>query len=129
MNSTIRLTEADVRNCTWTVVGYDGHYRVSRGTGHHPVTGLPIEVMRREFMEEDGLLTLNTEERNSRDTKRWGEGAGSEKKGNVPFIRIARTPMNIFFDRLAPRITDRDHMKWWLGKDEALPFRTKSGNL
>jgi len=129
--TTIKLTEADVQNCQWTVIGFEDGYRVSIGEGTHPVTGVPITVKRREPVFEDQLLKRNAEERNSRDTKRWDAGAGSEKGGNVPMVRVARTPLNKFFSELAPRLKqgDKDFHKWWLGRSENQPFRTRSGNL
>ena len=78
MTTSIKLTEADCSNITWTVIGIDGHERVSRGTGTHPVPGLPMTVERRDFLADTELQTLNAEERNSRDGKRGGAGAGSD---------------------------------------------------
>jgi hypothetical protein len=132
MKSSIKLTEADVQNCTWTFSHFDGPYRVSIGHGHHPATGVPIEVQRREFMAEDTLLTLNAEERNARDAKPWSAGGGSEKGGNVPMVRVGRIPLNLLFangisDKM--REGDKDHLKWWLNRDENQPFRTRSGKL
>jgi hypothetical protein len=131
MTTTIKLTEADVQNCTWTVVEVTPTYRRSIGRGTHPVTGVPIEVMQTEFLAEDELLTLNTEERNSRDGKRWSDGAGTDKGGNVPMVRVGRIPLNKFFSDIAAKLRegDHDHLKWWLKRDENQPFRTKSGGL
>lgn len=132
MKSSIKLTEAEVQNCTWTFSHFDGPYRVSVGHGHHPVTGVPIEVQRREFMAEDSLLTLNAEERNARDAKPWSAGAGSEANGNVPMVRVGRIPLNVLFggDIAAKmREGDKDHLKWWLEREENQPFRTRSGKL
>jgi hypothetical protein len=88
-------------------------------------------VQRREFLAEDNLLTLNAEERNARGSKRWSVGAGSEKGGNVPMIRVARIPLNKFFSEIAAKKTegDKDHLKWWLNRPENLPFRTRDGKL
>jgi hypothetical protein len=131
LTTSVKLTEAEVANVTWTVVGIDGHERVSIGKGTHPVTGLPITVRRREFLADAELQTLNAEERNSRDSKRWGAGAGSEKAGNVPLVRVGRIPLGKFYADLASRMRegDKDHLKWWLNRDENQPFRTKSGRL
>jgi hypothetical protein len=128
---TIKLTEADCANVTWTVIEVADGWRRSVGHGTHPITGVPIEVMRTEFLADEELQKLNTEERNSRDGKRWSAGAGSEKGGNVPLIRVGRIPMNKLLTEIAPKMRegDKDHLKWWLERDENQPFRTKSGSL
>lgn len=88
-------------------------------------------IMRTEHFADKDIQTLNTEERNSRDGKRWGIGAGSEKGGNVPMIRVARTPINKFMADAAPYIRqgDDEHLRWWLNSEAAQPFRTRSGRL
>jgi hypothetical protein len=128
---TTKLTEAEVQNCTWTVVEVTPTYRRSVGLGTHPATGVPIEVMRTEFLADDALQTLNAEERVSRDAKPWSAGSGSEKGGNMPMVRVGRIPLNKFFADLAPKMRegDKDHLKWWLNRDQNQPFRTKSGKL
>lgn len=129
--STIKLTAEDVRNCTFTFSHFDGPYRVSIGRGTHPVTGTPIEVEQREFVADAELQALNTDERNERDARRWTSGMGSDKGGNMPMVHVARTPLNVFYEQLAPHLKhgDKDHMKWWLNKDENAPFRTRSGKV
>lgn len=127
----IKLTEADCTNVVWSVVEVADGWRRSIGRGTHPVTGLPIEVMRTEFLADEELQKLNTEERNSRDGKRWSAGAGSEKGGNVPLIRVGRIPMNKLLTEIAPKMRegDKDHLKWWLNREQNAAFRTKSGKL
>ena len=125
-----KLTAAEVANVTFRFSHVDeSGYRISYGTGTHPVSGLPITVEQREPPAADALIALNTEERNSRDGKRWGAGAGSDKGGNMPMVRVARTPLNILYRDVVPHLNDPDHTKWWLTSDAALPFRTKSGRL
>lgn len=128
---TIKLTEADCQNVTWEVIEVTPTYRRSVGRGTHPVSGVPIEVMRTEFLADEALQALNTEERNARDSKPWSAGSGTEKGGNVPMIRVGRIPLNKLFSELAPKMRegDKDHLKWWLNREENQPFRTKSGNL
>jgi hypothetical protein len=128
---TIKLTEADCRNVTWQVVEVTPTYRRSIGRGTHPVTGVPIEVMKTEHLADEAIQALNTEERNARDGRRWSAGAGSEKGGNVPMIRVARTPLNKLFADVVPKMKegDEDHLKWFLNRPENQVFRTKSGRL
>lgn len=129
--TSIKLTEADCANVTWEVVETTPHYRRSIGRGTHPKTGLPIEVQRTEFLADEEIQKLNTEERNSRDSKAWSAGAGSEKGGNVPMIRVGRIPLNKFFSEVSPSMQagDKDHLRWWLNNEKNAPFRTRSGKL
>lgn len=129
--TTIKLTEADVQNVTWTFKGYDDGYRVSIGHGTHPVTGVEMTVERREPIIEDHLLRLNAEERVSRDGKRWSSGAGSDAGGNMPMVRVGRIPLNKFLTDAAAKMHegDKDHLKWLLNSEAYQPFRTKSGRL
>ena len=129
--TSIKLTEADCANVTWEVVETTPHYRRSIGRGTHPKTGLPIEVQRTEFLADEEIQKLNTEERNSRDSKAWSAGAGSDKGGNMPLIRVGRIPLNKFFSEVSEKMQagDKDHLYWWLNRDENAPFRTKSGKL
>lgn len=129
--TSIKLTEADCQNVAWEVVEITPHYRRSIGRGTHPQTGLPIEVQRTEFLADEEIQKLNTEERNSRDSKPWSAGAGSGKDGIAPLIRVGRIPLNKFFSEITERMQrgDKDHLRWWLNRDENAPFRTKSGKL
>lgn len=131
MTSKISLTEADCQNVTWQVVETTPLYRRSIGRGTHPATGQPIEVMRTEFLADEDIQTLNAEERAARDSKPWSAGAGSDKGGNMPLVRVGRIPLNKLFSELAPHIRegDKDHLRWWLERPENAPFRTKSGKL
>lgn len=130
---TIKLTEAEVSNCTWTFLEAGDGFRRYIGRGTHPVTGVPIEVMKTEFVEADSLFKLNAEERAARNGKRWGAGSGSEKGGNVPMVRVGRIPLNKLFESggIAHRMRsgDKEHLKWWLNREENQPFRTRDGKL
>lgn len=131
MNSTIKLTEADCQNVSWEVVEVTPEYRRSIGRGTHPATGLPIEVMRTEFLADETLQTLNAERRNNAAGKRWSSGLGSDKGGNMPMVSVGAIPLNKLFSEVAPKMKegDKDHLKWWLNRDENLPFRTREGKL
>jgi hypothetical protein len=126
-----KLTEADCQNVTWQVVEVTPTYRRSVGRGTHPVTGVPIEVMRTEHLADEAIQALNAEERSSRDSKRWGAGAGSDKGGNMPMIRVGRIPLNKLFADIVPKMKegDEDHIKWFLNRPENQPFRTRTGKL
>jgi hypothetical protein len=128
---TTKLTEAECQNVTWEVVGIEDGYRYSVGRGTHPVTGMPIEVMRTETLIDEPLQAINKAEREIRDGKRWGSGAGSEKGGNMPMIHVASVPMNKYLADFAEkkRGGDKEHQKWLLNSEAYQPFRTKSGKL
>lgn len=126
----IRLTEADVQNCTWTLSEVTPHYRRYIGHGTHPVTGAEITVQKTEFIAEDELLAQNAAARNETDGHRWSQGSGADKNG-VPLVKVGSVPLNKFFADLAPRMKggDKDFMKWWLSQDANQPWRTRRGNL
>lgn len=128
---TIKLTEADCRNVSWTFKGIDDGYRVYIGHGTHPVSGVEMLVEKREPIIEGTLMKLNAERRNSAAGKRWGTGAGSEKGGNVPMIHVGSIPLNKYFAEFgkASREGDKDFARWFLNRDENLPFRTREGKL
>jgi len=128
---TIKLTEADCRNVTWTFQGIDDGYRVYIGHGTHPVTNVPIMVKKREPIIEETLLALNKERRNNTASKRWSSGNGSDKGGNMPMIHVGSIPMNKFLADFAEKAQegDRDFGRWWLNRDENQPFRTREGKV
>lgn len=130
MPSAIKLTEADVQNCTWTLEEVTPHYRRYIGHGTHPVSGQDITVQKTEFIAEDELLAQNKAERDFNDGRRWTQGSGSDRHG-VPMVKVGSVPLNKFYADIAPRMKagEKDFMKWWLSRDENQPFRTRRGNL
>ncbi len=127
---TIKLTEDDVRNCQWTLDQVTPDYRRYVGRGTHPVTGVEIIVQKTEYLAEDALMARNADERNETDNRRWSQGAGSDRNG-VPLVKVASIPLNKFYADFAPRLKegDKDFGKWWLGKSENQPFRTRRGKV
>lgn len=128
---TIRLTEADCRNVSWTFQGIDDGYRVYIGHGTHPVTGVEMTVQKREPIIEDDLLKMNAERRNNTAGRRWSSGLGSEKGGNLPMVHVGSIPMNKFMAEFAPHVRqgDKDFARWFFNRDENMPFRTREGKL
>ena len=131
MPAPIQLTAADCANVRWTLVEVQDGFRRWIGKGTHPVTGVPIEVQKTEFLADEELVTLNTEERNNLSGRRWSSGSGSDKGGNLPMVRVARIPLNVWFNQLSGKVRegDRDHMKWALKSDAFKPFRTRDGEF
>ncbi len=128
---TTKLTEAECQNVTWTFVGQEDGYRYWKGVGTHPVTGLPIEVLKTQTLIDEPLQAINAAEREIRDGKRWGSGAGSEKDGNMPLIHVASVPLNKYLADFAEkkREGDKEHQTWLLNSEAYQPFRTRSGKL
>lgn len=127
--SKINISAAEASNCNWTLIEQTPEYRRYVGTGTHPVSGLPIEVLKTEYLADEKLQGINQDERNFNDGRRWTQGAGSDKGGNMPMVRVGRIPLNKLYAEVAPRLTDKDHLKWWLSRDENQPFRTRRGKL
>lgn len=127
---TVQLTEDDVRNCTWTLEEVTPEYRRYVGRGTHPVSGAEIVVRKTEYLAEAALLARNADERNENDSRRWTQGAGSDRNG-VPLVKVASIPLNKFYADFAPHLKegDKDFGRWWLSKDENQPFRTRRGKV
>lgn len=128
---TTKLTADECRNVTWTFDREEDGYRYWNGTGTHPVTGLPIVVVKTETLIDEPLQAINTAEREIRDGRRWGTGAGSEKGGNMPLIHVAAVPMHKYLADFAAkkREGDKEHQYWLLNSEAYQPWRTKSGKL
>jgi hypothetical protein len=125
-----KLTEDDVRNCTWTLDQVTPDYRRYVGRGTHPVTGVEIVVQKTEYLAENALMARNADERNETDNRRWTQGSGSDRNG-VPLVKVASIPLNKFYADFASRLKegDKDFGRWWLQKDENQPFRTRRGKV
>lgn len=106
-------------------------FRRWKGTGTHPRTGTPIEVLKTEYLGEDDLLELNHQRRMASHGKRWTQGAGSDKGGNMPMVHVASVPINVWLDRFADKLRegDDDHMRWSLNHESMKPFRTREGTV
>lgn len=126
----LKLTEDDVQNCTWTLVESTPEYRRYTGRGTHPKTGVPITVQKTEYLAEAKLLQWNEEQRNNTDGTRWTQGAGSDRNG-LGLVKVASVPMNVFMSEFASRLREGDHdfSRWWLNSEKAAPFRTRRGKV
>lgn len=84
------------------------------------VEGAPMRVERTQYLADQMLQDANRHEYAESEGKRWGGGRV-----------VARVPLNYLFKHLARHMRegDRDHMKWWLNREENLPFRTFKGKL
>lgn len=118
----------DLNGGVWEVIEITPLYRRSRKWIDREAGSY---MLRTEHFADEAIQALNTEERNSRDSKPWSIGAGSDKGGNMPMIRVARTPLNKFMADAAPYLKqgDEDHARWLLNSEAYAPFRTRTGRL
>lgn len=126
----IPIKAEEIGNVSWRLAEVTPDFRRYIGTGTHPVTGVEVTVQKTEFLAEPQLLAANAAERNETDNRRWTEGAGSDRNG-VPLVKVGAIPLNKYYAECVPYIRegDRDHLKWWLERDENQPFRTRNGNI
>lgn len=126
-----RLTEAEVQNCQWELVETTPDFRRYIGKGTHPVTGTPIVVQKTEYLAEQALLDQAHRERMDNMNRRWSEGSGSEKNGNLPMVKVGSIPLNKFFAEVAPRLQEGDNefLRWFWNRPENQPFRSREGKV
>lgn len=102
-----------------------GAWEVFETTPHYRRARLWLDgeryVVRTEYLAEDALLESNRRAYDDSAGKRWGDGQV-----------VARIPLNRFFQsELAEKVRegDREHLRWWLDRDEARPYRTFKGRI
>lgn len=126
----IRLTEDQVQGLNWEVFEVTEDFRRSRAVfGQDPITHEAVYAYRTEVLMPAELLEANKTEKNYTEGQRWSTGMGSERGGNMPLIKVASIPLNIWARDLAPRTADKDFKRWWLKQEANAPFRTRKGNL
>lgn len=81
------------------------------------------QVMKTEYLADDALVEQNKFLRNESDGTKWGDGQV-----------VGRIPLNVLFSsqhQIAEKLRegDRDHIKWWLNSEHALPYRTRNGKI
>ncbi len=108
-----------------TDIAEDGDWQVFEVTPHYRRSRLWLDetryIVRTEYIADAALLEANRQAFNTSEGKRWGDGQVA-----------ARIPLNVFFNSdIARKIKDgdRDHLKWWLDRDEAKPYRTFKGRI
>lgn len=80
-------------------------------------------IQRTEFLAEETLVEDNRRLFNESETKRFGDGK-----------IVARIPLNVLYGsehEIAKKLKegDHDHLKWFLNRDEARPWRTFRGKI
>ncbi len=80
-------------------------------------------IVRTEVLADEALVEDNQQAFNDSHGKRWGDGQV-----------VARVPLNVLFggiSEIAKKIKegDSDHLKWWLNRDDAKPYRRFKGQV
>jgi hypothetical protein len=113
-----RLDPHDIHGREWEVFEVTPEYRRSR---------LWIDemsyVQRTEYLAEDRLVESNRQAFDDSLGKRFGDGR-----------IVARIPLNVLYgskSEIAAKLRqgDRDHLKWFLNRGEARPWRRFRGKL
>jgi hypothetical protein len=125
----ISLTAEQVQGLQWEVIEVTEDYRRSRAVyGVHP-DGTPVYAYQKEILAAEEFLEGVKDLRNANEGRRWSEGMGSDKGGNLPLVHVSSVPLNVFYRDFASRHNDRDFMKHWLNSDAAEPFRVRKGKI
>lgn len=129
MQQSIRLTEDQVQGLQWELFQTTEDFRRYRAVYGHEADGTPVYAIKTETLAPAALLEANKAEKNDTEGQRWGVGYGSDKNGNMPLVKVASIPLNVYYKNFAGRAGDKDFKKWWLSQSENEPFRTRKGNL
>lgn len=109
----------------WKVVENNGDHIVSEATIE--VKGRNVTIQRRQFVGEKELLDVN---KHLYDTS----GRFSQREVGALGTQVANIPLSMLYNPktdIMRRLQqgDKDHLKWWLNKEENQPFRTHKGKL
>lgn len=127
MDIPIRLTAEQCVGLAWEPYETTEDYRRFRAVYGNGPKG-PIYVYRTEIFEGSKFLENVQQERNDNEGRKWSEGMGSDKNGNLPLVKVASVPLNIWMrDHDNGRSADRDYLKWKLNSEDYAPFRTRKG--
>jgi hypothetical protein len=80
-------------------------------------------VMKTEYLGDERLVEENKRSFNDSDGKRWGDG---QVVGRIP-LNVLYSSQHQIVEKL--KEGDRDHLKWWLNSEHALPYRTFKGRI
>lgn len=125
----IRLTEEQVRGLTWEPWEVTEDYIRSRAVYGLNPNGTPCYAYKTEILEGSKFLESVQQQRNDNEGRKWSEGMGSDKNGNMPLVHVASVPMNKFYGDFLNRHTDRDFTKWWLNNSDNEAFRIRKGKI
>jgi hypothetical protein len=130
MTSRPDLDPSRIPDEAWEFEGYSAD-----GLRRHSIAWIDREAgtyfRKVENLAESAIVDRNQDERNEADGKRWSAGTGTEKGGNMPFVKVASIPLNVFYRDFAARLRegDTDFSKWWLNQGENSVYRTRRGKV
>lgn len=125
----VSLSENQVQGLVWEVVELKDDFEVSRAIYGMGPEG-PVYAYRRRVFAAEAFLEQNQQERNDNEGKKWSSGFGSDKNGNMPLVKVASTPLNVWFKHFKKGdVADQDKKKWFYNKEENQAFRTRKGTL
>lgn len=112
------IRESDIVGGDWEVFEITPSFRKSR---------LWISddqyIVRTEYLADEQLIEDNQQAFNDSHGKRWGDGK-----------IVARVPLNVLYGQNSEiskklREGDQDHLKWWLDREDARPYRRFKGQI
>lgn len=111
---------ANLPDSAWTPVERTPDYVISEAV--IDIAGTMTIAHRKQYVADQLLQDLNRHEYDDSQTQRFGDGKV-----------VGRIPLNVLFghSEIATKLRegDRDHLKWWLNKDENRPFRSFKGRV
>jgi hypothetical protein len=114
----------------WVLISMDEDWLTWEAPLERFHDGRVMYVRKREPRYVDALLAANKASLDESETQKTRFGGDK----SVLARKVASIPLNVLFDprhQLAEKIKegDRDHMKWWLNRDEARPWRSFRGKV
>jgi hypothetical protein len=125
----IRLTEEQVQGLVWEPWEVTEDYIRSRAIYGLQPNGEPCYAYKTEILEGSKFLESVQQERNDNEGRRWSEGMGSDKNGNMPLVKVASLPLNLYYRDFDGRFSDRDFTKWYFDQERNQPFRVRKGDF
>lgn len=119
MTSRSKIDPSTIPDSAWEFEGYS-----PCGTKRYSRVWIDKEagtyIRRSEFVPQDELKAMNREQLNDSYGKRFGDGRV-----------IARIPLNHLYQEVVPYLQqgDKDHLKWWLNRDENQVWRNFRGKV
>lgn len=80
-------------------------------------------VMKTEYLADEQLVAENKQLFDDSKHKRFGDG---QVVGRIP-LNVLYSSQHQLMEKLQEG--DRDHMKWWLNSEHALPYRSFRGKI
>lgn len=114
------IDAASIHSDAWEVYEVTPDYRRSR-------IWLDLErtkcIVRTEHLASDDLIAANQQSLHDSQGQRFGDGKV-----------VASVPLNVLYDpknQIAAKLKegDKDHLRWFLDREEARPWRTFRGRL